>query len=623
MCGIVAVISSDQIDPYWIENMTEALAHRGPDAKGIYMAPNGRLALGHTRLSIIDLDNRASQPFFSANGRYVVAFNGEIYNYREIANELRSTSGICLKTTSDTEVIAEAFSVWGSDCVNRFEGMFAIVIADLLNGEFHIFRDRLGKKPIYYYQDRYVVAVASEIKSLLKLPMVVDRKINSRAISVFLHLGYIPEPDTIYSQIHKFPAGNVGHINSSMQFTIAPFWSVTEVVTKGKIECTDQEAVNRLDRILNDSVSKRLISDVPLGAFLSGGTDSSLITAIAQKKVNGALRTFSIGFSESKFDESKFANQVAAQLKTNHTSYILSQREAIGILETYLDHFDEPFADTSAIPTMLVSRLAKSNVSVALTGDGGDELFQGYGAYRWAKRLERISYSSVKSALEKLLYASGNSRLRRVSKLFENVPPQQIRSHIFSQEQYFFSQSEIKSKLLVDKGSYFPFAYNDFKSFAYNASECQALFDIQYYLKDDLLVKVDRASMYYGLECRSPLLDQSVVEFAISLPYSLKVRQGHQKWILKSLLRHYLPDELVDRPKWGFSIPLANWMKGELHYLADDFLSKESLEKTGVFNQGYVRQLCASFHSGDHYLFNRLWTLIVLQRWLLKERKSF
>ena len=356
----------------------------------------------------------------------------------------------------------------------------------------------------------------------------------------------------------------------------------------------------------------------PLGAFLSGGTDSSLVSAIATNHVSKPLKTFSIGFKESKFDESKYAREVAQKLNTDHTEYILSEQEAVGLLGTYINHFDEPFADTSAIPTMLVSQLARKEVTVALTGDGGDELFQGYGAYKWANRLDDQLFKLVRAPLRSVLILSGKSRLKRIAHILENVKADNIRSHIFSQEQYLFSQREIQDVLLKDKGNFVPFQYDDKIVSGRNliAGEKQALFDLQFYLKDDLLVKVDRASMFHALECRSPLLDHRLIEYAFSLEHSLKVREGKSKWILKELLRKFLPDQLVDRQKWGFSVPLEKWLKADLRYLIDSFLSKQTIEDIGLFQISYIEKLKKDFFSGQDYLYNRLWVLIVIHKWL-------
>jgi asparagine synthase (glutamine-hydrolysing) len=615
MCGIAGIFSREHIDQAELQTMTGLLAHRGPDAHGVFTNSSHTIGLGHTRLCILDLSASANQPFYSSDGRYVVVFNGEIFNYNKIKDELVTTFDTRFRTTSDTEVIAEGFSRWGTELVKRLEGMFAFAVVDLKTGRLFLVRDRVGKKPLYYTYHHGKLFFASEIKALTAVPSLRSTlTVNRKSIASFLHLGFIPEPSTIYLNIKKFPAGCVGEIFPGTELNITRYWSIEERMSANSIS---ENVESTLHALLENSVSTRLISDVPVGTFLSGGTDSSLVTAIASKAVSKQLKTFSIAFRESKFDERKYAEGVSTHLKTDHTSYELSETDALDLVEAYLTHFDEPFADTSAIPTMLVSKLARKEVTVALTGDGGDELFQGYGSYAWARRLDNPLWKMGKLPLKVLFDMTGNNRFRRISDLLEPVKYGGIRSHIFSQEQYFFSQQEVIDELLVSGGPSFIFDYHDPAGLEqrFNPQELQALFDFNYYLKDDLLVKVDMASMYYALECRCPLLDHNVVEFAAALDFSFKVRNGQTKWILKEILRKYLPDELVYRHKWGFSIPLAKWLKGDLRYLIDNYLNESVVNSASLVNYGYVDEMKKKFFGGRDYLYNRLWLLIVLHRW--------
>lgn len=619
MCGIVGIVTtpSASIQESEITDMSFRVRHRGRDASGVFISERRTMALGHTRLSIIDLSPEANQPFYSRDGRYAMVFNGEIYNFMELKKELQQKYQISFKTHSDTEVLLEAFGVWGMGMAEKLEGMFAIAIVDQKENKVFLFRDRIGKKPLYYFQSDSLFLFASEIKALLQHPDTRNhRQINKRAITEFFHLGYIPEPDTIYKHIYKFPAGHSGYIHEDLKLYLTAYWRVYDKLDSERITQPD-EAGKKLKNLLNQAVRKRLISDVPLGSFLSGGTDSSLITAIASKLSSTPLKTFSIGFTENAFDESRYAKAVAAHLNTQHTEYILSEKDSIGILETYLKHFDEPFADTSAIPTMLVSRLAREEVKVVLTGDGGDELFLGYGAYTWARRLNSFWLKGVKRPMHFFLKATGKSRYNRIAHLLEEVSIGNVQSHIFSQEQYFFSQKEIASLLLKDNSAFEPFTYNELSGIHTHlyAEERQALFDLQFYLKDDLLVKVDRASMFYGLECRCPLLDHHVIEYAMSLHRSLKRKNGVSKWILKQLLSEYIPKELVDRPKWGFSVPLSKWLKTDLKYLVDELLSPNAVDEIGIVTNEYVQKLKSEFFGGQEYLYNRLWAVIVLHKW--------
>lgn len=616
MCGIAGIVSTQPLNKESVVSMKDALKHRGPDANDVYFNAHETVSLIHARLSIIDLSDAANQPFRSRDGRYEVVFNGEIYNFQRLKKTLQESHGVLFRTNSDTEVIVEGFAVLGTSIVEKLEGMFALCIYDTQEDAMYLFRDRMGKKPLYYFLSDTLFAFASEIKSLLRYPAIKEQtKINRKVVTSFLHLGYIPEPDTIYTSIHKFPSGHWGSLKKDLKLKLQSYWKVTELPSTPVIH-SPEEAKMKLKLLLQHAVQDRLISDVPLGTFLSGGTDSSLVTAIASRETSEPLKTFSIGFKESKFNESHYAAAVSKKLKTNHTEYILSEDEAVQILETYLLHFDEPFADTSAIPTMLVSKLAREHVKVVLTGDGGDELFLGYGTYTWANRLENPLWKNLRAPLRFLFQASGQNRLQRIREVLKDVKYGSIRSHIFSQEHYFFSQQEILEDLLVDPTDFHQFDYQDPGSHSRSSSELQALFDLQYYLKDDLLVKVDRASMYHALECRCPLLDRTLVEFSSTLHHSLKVRGGNRKWILKELLAEYLPHELVHRPKWGFGIPLAAWLKGELRYLLDVYLKEETIVKVGLFKPAPIRKLVDEFLGGKDYLYNRLWVLIVLHKWL-------
>lgn len=613
MCGIAGIISQKPFPDNYIHGITEALLHRGPNAKGIFFNEQHTVGLGHTRLSIIDLSSDANQPMHSSDDRFVIVFNGEVYNFQSLKKELEQYYSF--RTNSDTEVILQAYAKWGNDMVQKLDGMFALAIYDKLENTLFVCRDRMGKKPLFYYQDTEHFIFGSEIKSLLKHPAVkANCRINRQSIFTFLHLGYIPSPDTVYDTILKFPKGHTGIVKAGMPIALSPYWNETSFAHPSD-NISVGEAKLELKKRLTDAVAKRLISDVPIGTFLSGGTDSSLITALASKQVSGKLKTFSIGFSESKFNETAYAKAVAKELGTEYVEYILSEQEAIAILDTYLHHFDEPFADTSAIPTMLVSKLARKEVTVALTGDGGDELFLGYGSYDWANRLSSGLFHRMGPVIATGLSHLGSDRLKRASHLFERVTPGQLRSHIFSQEQYFFSNEEIQ-ELLIDDKSYRSFSYSESRKNNLNPAELQALFDLKYYLPDDLLVKVDRASMYHALECRCPLLDHHVVEYALQLPYEFKKRGDVKKWILKELLSEYLPPSLVHRPKWGFSIPLAAWLKRDLKFMIDTYLSKSSVEALALFKYEKVNQLIHSFFKGSDHLYHRIWTLVILHKWM-------
>ncbi|MBI9067551.1 MAG: asparagine synthase (glutamine-hydrolyzing) [Salinivirgaceae bacterium] len=608
MCGIAGFFSSNN---YFfneeLSSMINSLSHRGPDAAGTYFHEN--LALGHRRLSIIDLSDMANQPMTSHSSNTVIVFNGEIYNYREIAKELNFNA----KTTSDTEVILEAFEKWGPDFVNRLNGMFAIAIYKISENKLYLFRDRIGIKPLFYYLVDGQLAFASELKAITKLFHFKQNKhINQSAINKFLHLGYIPAPETIYSKVYKFPQGNYAVFDGA-ELNFTEYWNSSKQI-KANCQSNFSEAKAELNYLIEDSVKYRLIADVPYGTFLSGGVDSSLVTAMAQKITNHQLKTFSIGFEDSKYNESAYARKVSKHLETDHHEYILSEKEALNLVDDIWNYYDEPYADSSALPTMLVSKMAKEQVTMTLSGDGGDELFFGYGMYQWAKRLNNpLVWNS--RFLSKQVLNQLNPKYQRVSHLFDIKSKKHLNIHIFSQEQYFFSQKELKNISLNSENYFELFKLNN-EIRNLSASEKQALFDLNYYLPDDLLTKVDRASMKYSLESRVPLLDHRIVEFALNLDPNLKVKNGVSKFLLKEVLYDYVPKEIFDRPKWGFASPINKWLKTDLKYLIDDYLNESMLIEAGFVEPKITKRLIDEYLTSDkEYLYNRVWVLICLHRW--------
>ncbi|MFP4663028.1 MAG: asparagine synthase (glutamine-hydrolyzing) [Bacteroidales bacterium] len=612
MCGIAGYYASDGfVSEKELKSMAHILEHRGPDADGFYI--NSKAGLAHRRLSILDLSDNANQPMESHSRRYTCVYNGEVFNYREIAAELN----IDLKTSSDTEVVIEAFEAWGVTFVNKLNGQFAIAIYDKQNKEMYLFRDRLGIKPLFYFWDGEHFAFASELKALMQIHRIQSKKeINKVAIHEFLHLGYIPEPNTIYRNIRKFPSGHFGIIDDN-GLRIEAYWMIEGAIRRNLIK-DEKDARNRLSELIEDSVKMRLMSDVPFGSFLSGGIDSSLVTALAQKHTNRKLNSFSIGFKESEYNEASYAKKVADYLGTNHHEHIISQKEAREMIPDIVENYDEPYADSSAIPTMLLARFASKDVSMVLSGDGGDELFHGYGAYTWAKRLSNPLIRGLRLPIKAGLSRMSNKH-KRASHLFEFSRKEQLKSHIFSQEQYFFSQAEIADIILHHHAD----EINLLEDYSYfvrelTPGENQAVFDLRYYLKDDLLVKLDRATMKYSMEARVPLLDHNIVEFALNLDPKLKIFKNTKKYLLKETLYDQVPRELFNRPKWGFALPLKQWLKEDLSYLIDDFLSKEIIEKHQVVNYDKVKSMVDNYRRGTDYLYNRLWVLIVLHQFLEK-----
>ncbi len=607
MCGIVGLYDPKGVARDKLERMSESVAHRGPDAQGLEV--HGNFGLAHRRLSIIDLSETANQPMRSACGRYSIVFNGEVYNHLDIAQEL----SIPLRTASDTEVVLEAFAKWGPAMVVKLNGMFAMAILDTAEHRLFLFRDRMGIKPLFIYRKHGILAFGSELKAITALKDELELTMDHRAVSAFLHLGYIPQPLSIYREVEKFPSGTWA-VFDGKNLNRTRYWNPNEQIGPDVIS-DEQEAKETLKGLLQESVSSRLMSDVPFGTFLSGGIDSSLVTAMAQQATNGKLKTFSIGFDDPKHNEAAYAKQVAAHLGTEHHEYTVTEKDALDLVGTILPQYDEPYADSSAIPTMLVSKMARQKVTMTLSGDGGDELFMGYGAYDWAERLNNPFIHALRRPIGAVL-GLGNDRFRRIARMFEYSDRDFLPAHIFSQEQYMFSRKEI-DRLLCDNGlKDIQFAeMAETLNRKLSPAEFQALFDLHYYLRDDLLTKVDRASMRYSLETRVPLLDHRVVEFALNLHPDLKKRNGTDKYILKEVLYAYVPKHLFDRPKWGFSIPLARWMQTDLSFLIDENLTRKKVEDSGLMHWSEVRSLIARFRNGHTHLYNRIWLLTVLQMW--------
>ena len=636
MCGVAGTFSVNGFfSEHDIHAMTDALAHRGPDAAGYFN--DNAVHLGHRRLSIIDLSTRSNQPMLSQNQRYIMVYNGEVYNYNEIAIQLQSNKipgeEIVLKTSVDSEVVLEAFAKYGVDFVKFLNGMFLIAIYDKVTQELYIFRDRIGIKPLFYYWDGKNFAFASELKSLLKIECI-KKEINQQAVKLFLNLGYIPAPQTIYRNIFKMKSGHWIKVNKDGLVQNA-YWQLPRLIKNETINNLE-EAMVKLSDLIVSSVQYQLRSDVPSGVFLSGGIDSSMITSTAVMLSALKVNSFSIGFEESSHNEAQYAKKIASFLGTNHFEFIVSYKDAITLFDSILDAYDEPYADSSSIPTMLVSKLARQHVTVTLSGDGGDELFFGYGSYKWAKRLDSSLIYAGRKPLAGLL-SMFPQRYKRVGRLVNAASHKNIEQHIFSQEQYFFSEKELSellnepylissrkeqedtiSNFLSANNNMFDSANNLNFTRNFTAMERQALFDLQYYLQDDLLTKVDRASMKYSLETRVPFLDHRIIEFALNLSPELKYHNGISKYILKKILYQYVPEELFNRPKQGFAIPLNKWLKGDLEYLIHDYLSESVIKKYNIVNYKKVKTMVNSFNSGTDFLYNRLWALIVLHKWFTK-----
>lgn len=606
MCGIAGYIGKDKEKS--ADVFRRHLLHRGPDEQDVWSSD--RVLLFHARLKIIDLSQAASQPMVSHCGRYVMVYNGEVYNFTAIKNEiLKKDPSIIFRSHSDSEVILEAFAMWGTAMAEKLNGMFAIAIYDTREDRLFLFRDRLGEKPLYYYHSNGVFAFASELKALANLPDI-RKEINNTALRYYLNLGFIPEPHTIWNSIHKFPKASFAiHYNKDLAFT--RYWDPSVALTNGRKQAnaaTEEE----FEALLEDAVAMRLISDVPLGLLLSGGTDSSLVTALAQKNNGVPLKTFSIGFEDRNKDESAWAERVAKHIGTEHHTLVCTEKQALGLVPEIVSCYDEPYADSSALPTMLVSGLARKHVTVALTGDGGDEQFLGYGAHRWAERLSNPALYALRYPAA-FFMNMGGSRYKRIASMLKYQSSTSRYQHILSQEQYMFSEAEV-CRLFAGRNTPMPALGADTRNLPLSPGEQQAFNDLLVYLPDDLLVKTDRASMKYSLELRPPLLDHRLVEFSLSLPRQFKEHKGCQKFLLKKILSKYIPHHLVYRKKQGFAVPLDQWLRNELMPMAEHYLSTREINRYGLLNTGEVNRMVSGFYNkGYHFYYVRIWQMLVLQ----------
>lgn len=620
MCGITGYYSrTNFFQETDLNRMTSSLAHRGPDAEGLFR--NATCGLGHRRLSILDLSAAANQPFYSKDRKHVLVYNGEIYNFKQLKADLIKNENRQFSTTSDTEVVLEGLISHGIDFLKELNGMFALAWYDIEKDQLLLARDRVGIKPLYYYFHNNQFAFASELKALTRLKQLT-LDIDPVSVRLFLQLGYIPAPQSIYSHIQKLRPAHYLLINST-GITTNCYHDIYSSIQQSHRLSDETEAKRELSSLLDEAVALQLQSDVPLGVFLSGGIDSGIVAAKAAKLSNSRIKTFTIGLENKSKSEAADAEKIANYLGTEHHTEMIGSQKAASMIEEMLHTFDEPFADSSAIPTMLVSQLAKKQVSVSLSGDGGDELFHGYGSYQWAGRLHQPFIQLLRKPIAAGLKQSIN--YRQHANYFLYPSRDKIAMHLFSVEQRFFTETELHSLLHPSKNTTTDTAPIELFSKQLterfpelNPSEVQALFDLNYYLPDDLLTKVDRSSMHFSLETRVPLLDNKLIDFSNRLAPELKFKQGIRKYLLKQVLFESIPASFYDRPKSGFSIPLQEWLKTDLTYLIDTYLAKSVVEKFQFVNYKVVEKLVADFTKNNrNHLYNRIWNLIVLHHWLL------
>ncbi len=628
MCGITGFVTRDPrvtTLPADLAVAVECLRYRGPDDQGIWFADG--IGLGHRRLSILDLSALGHQPMFSADGRLVMIFNGEIYNFGDIRKEL-SARGHTFRGTGDAETVLAAFTEWGDGAVDRFLGMFAFALWDTRDRVLHLYRDRLGVKPLYYGWDGRSLWFGSELKALRAFTHWTPR-IDHQALGEYFQYGYISGPRSIYTQVRKLEPGCRLKLARDGEPVVERYWSVLDR-TRDRLTGDDDALEAELEALMKDAFRLRLVSDVPVGMYLSGGVDSSLVTAILSKTVSQPLRTFTIGFREDSHDESAWARRVADHLGTRHTEYILEVREALAIARGWGTLFDEPFGDSSGIPTLLVSRLAREEVKVVLSADGGDELFMGYSVYDDVlPRLRRFSQmpAGLKQAIAGALArthvdlldrrlakvgtpASVRGRITRGIRRSRAILPNASVGRVYDAAVSYWLPEEVVELLGAYRN---PRDLADV--FEGNEHEQMGLWDLQHYLPGDVLTKVDRSTMAVSLEGREPLLDHRLVEFAFRLPTHLRNGALGRKHLLKKILYRHVPRALVDRPKQGFAIPLEQWLRDDLRELTRDYLASARIRKAGILDDSVVQHVVDGFYRGDRKLTTQLWFLLAFEMW--------
>lgn len=625
MCGICGYIRRREVTPGQFKRMNDTMYHRGPNDSGeeVYPLAGGyQIGFAQRRLSIMDLSMLGHQPMHAADGRVVVVYNGEIYNFRELREELADYP---FRSDCDTEVIIAAYLKWGVSCVNRFDGMFAIALFDRKEEAVYLIRDRIGKKPLYYWYEHEELVFASELKPIMACPdfrAEIDRGVLSR----YLYQQYINAPESVYENVYKLAPGAVLKFQNG-QIHTWNYWSVREAYERAAKDPVKsyEEAKEQLKALLERAVSLRMIADVPLGTFLSGGYDSSLVTAMAQAHASGPVKTFSIGFHEESYNEAPYARAVADYLGTAHTELMIGETDMLQMVESIPKYYDEPFADSSQIPTMLVCKLAREQVTVALSGDGGDEFYCGYNIYEkvaQAQKLDRLG-GLVHSlcGLPGVRWLCPESKLPFKARVIAGNRDRETKTQ-FGAGNYPGIAREMVGRLSSEKRM-LPVHYP--VESAYPVSDwqiCRMLLDMDTYLPGDILCKMDRASMKYSLEARCPILDPDVMDFSFRIPHSYKYAAGDKKHILKEIAYDFMPRELLERPKKGFGVPLDKWLRGPLKEQLLYYAGRELLKRQNLFDEPYVSKMVERYletgdrgcGTGENYS-GLIWSFFVFQQW--------
>lgn len=611
MCGICGYIRDRKLDDAVLERMRDTMIHRGPDDAGIWQGhfEDKYIGLAHRRLSIFDLSELGHQPMISEDGKYAIAYNGEVYNFKEIREELKK-EGYFFQSECDTEVVLKAFICWKEECFKKFNGMFAISIWDGEEGRLILARDRMGVKPLYYYHKPGTceLVYASELKPIMKYPDF-HKEIRMDMLGKFLCYKYIAAPDTIFENTYKLVPGTYLIFNGN-SIKVDRYWDILEEKQKRTDEqCSDVEKCKTgLDDLLTDAVNIRLAADVPVGVFLSSGIDSALITAIAQKNCKTPVQSFTIGFTEKERNEADKAAKIARFLGTNHTELYIGEKDIFNMLEDISKYYDEPFSDASMLPTMLVSKLAQEKVTVALSGDGGDELFCGYNMYDLVYIAQKVDW------IGNILY-----HIPGLGRLCCSISPE-IKAFINNRGDYrsqlFIDVTSEQVKRVVNTDSFYPKHEIETKLKYGNWQERRMVLDMMTYLPDEIMEKTDRASMKYSLEIRSPLLDYRVVENSFFIPQKFKYYHRNKKYILKELAYDYIPRELLKGAKKGFGVPLVKWLRGPLKEEISRYSEKSFLDGQGIFDSKGIQDLVRTQERDNKIIYSSiLWSFYMFQRW--------
>ena len=636
MCGISGIFSLSKKNPEVIklvQSMNNSLKHRGPDDSGVWNENDFSCILAHRRLSIVDLSVTGKQPMISQSTRFIISYNGEVYNIQEL-KKILTENNVTLRGHSDTELILELCEILGIENVlKKLIGMFGFALYDRKEKKIYLCRDRLGIKPIYWTlikNNEFVFS--SELKPLILHPLV-SKKINRNTISNFLRHGYIPAPFSIYDNVFKLEPGKILEI-SKKDFNpkIQSFWNLQDIIKERKFDKkrNEQSYVTELDDLLNDSVSKRMIADVPVGSFLSGGIDSTTISAIMQKNSLNKIKTFSIGFKESDYNEAVYAKEIAHYLGTDHNELYLTAHEAQEFIPLIPRYFDEPFADSSQIPTYLVSKMAVQKVKVALSGDGGDETFMGYNRYMIAENMDWIFRlpNFFKRIIIGIITLGSSNHWNMLSRIFpKKMIPPQLGDKLYKLVKILKDEEPDFYRVLVSSFDY-PDSYlisgteekgmiweNNFESYITEYVERLKLLDTLTYLPDDILTKVDRSSMAVSLEVRVPILDHRIVEFSWTLPKKIQIKKNQSKWILRQVLKKYIPEKFFERPKMGFGVPIDSWLRNDLKNWGSHLLSDEVFKKHKLLKKNDIQLMWRQHQSNEKNWQYPIWNVLMLHSW--------